>query len=70
MLSLAYGSKGTMIWPISSGGSGGVEINCNSQFVYFDVPLTENGTPTELYNYIKNDLTRRLKSNLVIHYLV
>jgi hypothetical protein len=64
MLSLAYGSKGTMIWPFSSGWSGGPEILCDTQFVYFDAPLTQNGTPTELYNYIKNDLTRRLKSYL------
>ena len=64
MLSLSYGSKGTMIWPFSSGGSGGPEILCDNQFVYFDAPLTEQGEPTALYNYIKNDLTGRLKSTL------
>jgi parallel beta-helix repeat protein len=64
MLALAHGSKGIMPWMFSSRLSGVKEVNCGNNYVYFDAIVKENGNPTPLYYYIKDNITPRLKAAL------
>ena len=65
MLALAHGAKGIMFWHYLPNWSNTVDITCDpDNQVFFDAILDENSNPTELYDYIKDDLSPRINGTL------
>jgi len=64
MLALAHGSKGIMIWAFTSSYSSGTVKECGDVIVYFDAMVEINLTPTDLYYYVKDELSPRLNGKL------
>ncbi|MBK7378524.1 MAG: T9SS type A sorting domain-containing protein [Ignavibacteriales bacterium] len=65
MLALAHGAKGIMFWHYLPNWSNTVDVYCDPyNSVFFDAILDENSNPTELYYYIKDDLSPRINGTL------
>jgi hypothetical protein len=65
MLALAHGSKGIMFWHFSPNGSATTVKDCGvEQYMYYDGLVKEDLTPEDLYYYIRDGLSPRLKDKL------